>query len=264
MNGRRTADRRDRADMEGLSRGIVAGLRVILVIAAFVSSPIRTFADPPFSREECETMRVLVICDDRWHPASMVRAGIEALGECGYTFDWIEDAGDWSAERMAEYPLVLLTKSNSVSGTDQGPWVTGEVEQAFVDYVRQGGGLLAIHAGTVFAELPVLRGLIGGAFIRHPRQCPVTVEPKSGHPLTCGSSTFTVTDEHYMMELDDTEADVFVTTTSEHGTQPGGWTRTEGDGRVCVLTPGHNVEVWQHASFQALMLNGLRWCGRGE
>jgi hypothetical protein len=31
---------------------------------------------------------------------------------------------------------------------------------------------------------------------------------------------------------------------------------------VCVLTPGHNVEVWQHPSFQALLVNGLDWCGK--
>jgi type 1 glutamine amidotransferase len=105
-----------------------------------------------------------------------------------------------------------------------------------------------------------MRGLIGGAFLRHPKQCPVTVEPKDGHPLAAGSTPFTLVDEHYMMALDDPQADVFVTTTSEHGTQPGGWTRIEGEGRVCVLTPGHNVEIWQHPSFQALLVNSLHWC----
>lgn len=35
-----------------------------------------------------------------------------------------------------------------------------------------------------------------------------------------------------------------------------------GAGRVCVLTPGHNPEVWSCPSFQALLRNGLRWCGR--
>jgi uncharacterized protein len=27
------------------------------------------------------------------------------------------------------------------------------------------------------------------------------------------------------------------------------------------LTPGHNLEVWLHPSYQALLLNTLRWCG---
>jgi type 1 glutamine amidotransferase len=53
---------------------------------------------------------------------------------------------------------------------------------------------------------------------------------------------------------------VFMTTSSEHGTQPAGWTRTEGEGRVCVLSPGHNAEVWLHPSFQALLRSALLWC----
>jgi len=64
-----------------------------------------------------------------------------------------------------------------------------------------------------------------------------------------------------MMALDDAEADVFLTTSSEHGDQPGGWTRTEGVGRVCVLTPGHNLEVWLAPPFQRLLERALRWCG---
>lgn len=71
-----------------------------------------------------------------------------------------------------------------------------------------------------------------------------------------------IKDEHYFMEIDDPQIDVFLTTSSQHGILPGGWTRTEGKGRVCVLTPGHHVEVWRHPSYQALIKNGLDWCGK--
>ena len=90
-------------------------------------------------------MRTLVLCDDYWHPARTARAGLGALNDDGLEFDWIEHAGEWSAERMAEYPLVVLTKANNISATDQQPWVTEAVEQAFFEYVRSGNGLLAIH-----------------------------------------------------------------------------------------------------------------------
>jgi len=110
----------------------------------------------------------------------------------------------------------------------------------------------------------VMRGILGGAFIGHPKQCPVTVAPKDGHPLTAGVTAFTLTDEHYQMVLDDQEADLFLTSTSEHGTQPAGWTRFEGKGRVCVLTPGHNLEVWLDPSFQTLLDNCLHWCAQAE
>jgi type 1 glutamine amidotransferase len=164
---------------------------------------------------------------------------------------------------MMMYPLVILTKSNNVSSTDQNGWITDSIQAAFSDYVRKGNGLLAIHSGTAeYERKPVLRSLLGGVFTHHPEQCPVTINPQAGHPLSAGAAPFTLKDEHYFMALDDPQAEVFVTTTSEYGEQPGGWRRLEGIGRVAVLTPGHNVEVWLHPSFQALLVNCLRWCAK--
>lgn len=206
-------------------------------------------------------MRTLVLSDDGWHPARTARRGLRPLEDRGLEFDWIEHADGWSAERMRAYPAVILTKMNHVSATDQRSWVTEEVQKAFVDYVHGGQGLLVIHSGSAgYDQWTALRGLIGGVFREHPTQCPVTVEPRAGHHLTAGGAAFTAVDEHYLMDLDDDQADVFLTTVSEHGTQPGGWTRTPGAGRVCVLTPGHNVDVWVHPSYQAIIQNTLRWC----
>lgn len=210
-----------------------------------------------------DVLRVLVLCDDYWHPARTAREGLRPIEQAGFTFDWIEHAGEWSAERMAEYPLVILTKTNNMSSTDQTPWVDDETEAAFRDYVRRGNGLLVIHSGSAgYDDKPVLRAVIGGVFVSHPPQCPVTVQPDAQHALAAGSAPFTLVDEHYMMALDDAQADVFVTTSSEHGVQPGGWTRSEGAGRVCVLCPGHNLEVWLHPAYRQLIANALRWCGR--
>jgi type 1 glutamine amidotransferase len=129
------------------------------------------------------------------------------------------------------------------------------------EHLHKGNGLLVLHSGTAgYDQMPVMRRLVGGVFTHHPEQCLVTVEPVAGHPLSAGSGPFTLRDEHYFMTLDDPHADVFARTKSEHGEQPGGWTRLEGSGRVAALTPGHNVEVWLHPSFQALLRNALRWC----
>lgn len=207
-------------------------------------------------------MKVLVLCDDRWHPAQTPRAGLAPLTARGFEFDFIEDVSGWQAAQMDTYPVVLLAKSNNVSATDWSPWVTPEVEAAFAAYVRRGGGLLAVHSGTVCRETQTLRALIGGAFDQHPKQCPVTVEPQPGHLLAAGVSAFTETDEHYFMHFDAPDAAVFLTTTSEHGTQPAGWIRQEGAGRVCVLTPGHNLPVWLQPDFQTLLHNALVWCAQ--
>lgn len=208
-------------------------------------------------------MKALVLCGDYWHPARIAREGLRALNGTAFSFDWIENTRDWSPEAMLNYPLVILTKSNNVSSTDQTGWMTDKVQAAFLEYVRNGHGLLAIHSGTAeYDQMPVLRRLLGGVFHHHPEQCPVTVAPRPGHPLSAGSTPFTLKDEHYFMAMDDPEVDVFVTTTSEHGEQPGAWRREESNGRVAVLTPGHNLQVWQHPSFQASLANSLRWCGK--
>ena len=208
-------------------------------------------------------VHALVLCDDKWHPAAIARSGLAALALTDLAFEWIEDAAAWSATRMVQHPLTVLVKANNISSSDTTPWMSDDVQQAFVDYVQAGNGLLVIHNGTAgYQECPVLRGLMGGVFVHHPPQCPVTVEPKAGHPLTLGSTPFTLKDEHYFMEMDDPDVDLFLTSASEHGAQPAGWRRQSGAGRVAVLTPGHNLEVWLHPAYQALIGNCLRWCGR--
>lgn len=207
-------------------------------------------------------MKTLVLCGDHWHPASIAKRGLGALAGTEFSFGWIEDARGWSPGIMNAYSLVILTKSDNVSSTDQTGWMTDTVQKAFADYVHNRNGLLAIHSGTAeYAEKPILRSLLGGVFMHHPEQCPVTMVPRAEHPLSAGTAPFMLKDEHYFMALDDSQADVFMTTKSEHGEQPGAWRRTDGSGRVAVLTPGHNLEVWLHPSYQKLLRNTLRWCG---
>jgi len=209
-------------------------------------------------------MRVLALCDDYWHPASIAQQGLAGATDLGFEIDWMEDAAAWSPAVMASYPVTLFIKSDNTTAADRTPWMSDAAAQAFLSYVQAGHGLVAVHSGTVYKDQPVMRGLLGGAFLNHPPQCPVTFEPKPGHPLTAGCTPFTLKDEHYMMAFDDAEAEVFLTSTSEHSTQPAGWIRREGAGRVCVLTPGHTVEVWQHPSFRALLRNAVQACTPGE
>lgn len=208
-------------------------------------------------------MKILVLCGDAWHAPEIARTGLSALAGAGFSFDWVEDAREWVPADMAAYPLVILAKSNNVSVTDKASWMTDTIQSAFSEYVQHGNGLLAIHSGTAeYEQKAVLRGLLGGAFLHHPEQCLVTIEPVMDHMLCAGAAPFTLKDEHYFMALDDPQVDVFLTTRSESGEQPGGWRREVGKGRVAVLTPGHNIEVWQHPSYQAVLANCLHWCGK--
>jgi len=105
-----------------------------------------------------------------------------------------------------------------------------------------------------------VRRLLGGVFDHHPPPCSIELLPVAPHPLTAGvSGSFTVHDEHYQMIVDDPHVDVFLRSRSPLGTQPAGWTRQAGLGRVGVVTPGHFPEVWLHPGYQQILRNALTW-----
>lgn len=201
--------------------------------------------------------RALVLCDDQWHPAETVRGGLGALRDSPVEFEF--RARGWSPVLMKTYPLVVIAKANHTCASDPNPWLAPDTEGAFREFVDGGGGLLLLHAGTCYKDFPVMRSVTGGTFLSHPAPCAVALEPVAGCALTAGVDGFVEPDEPYQMVLDDPAAHVFLRGRSVHGMQPAGWTRSEGAGRVCVLTPGHHAAVWRHPQFQKLLVNGLNW-----
>ena len=228
-------------------------------------------------------MKVLFLYDDYWHPGDVIEQGLRDSGDLlgGYHFEFVRTAKDiLTPEMLSEFPVVINTKSNQINGANTEPWfeegVTEVLPSDFETYVRAGGGFLALHAGTAFwhGAVPIrepdrftgpnedyLR-LIGASFAGHPPRCEVTVYPVAEHPVTRGVSAFTVRDEHYHLENLTPDMEVVLKSRSEAGgEQIAGYTRTLGKGRLCVLTPGHHVTVWQHTAFRTLLRNAIDWCG---
>jgi type 1 glutamine amidotransferase len=103
------------------------------------------------------------------------------------------------------------------------------------------------------------------------------VQPVKPHPVTEGVGLLCETDEHYRLELLTPDVDVLIASYSPpqgeeskyqedpyHNTPAAvcaaGYVRTQGKGRVCVLTPGHYPAVWHNPHFQRTLSNALRWC----
>ncbi|MGH7951043.1 MAG: ThuA domain-containing protein [Limisphaerales bacterium] len=207
--------------------------------------------------------RVLVICGDIWHPAEIIRRGLAPVENFGFAFTFLAENEKWPAKKPGDFSVIVLARANLISATDEREWLTADLELAFENHLRAGKGLLVIHAGTSrYEKSATMNSLIGGALVSHPEPCAVTIEPKPSHALTADVKTFTVRDEHYFMAMKDANAEIFLRSHSKHGAQPAGWTRAEGKGRVCVLTPGHTLEVWLHPEFQKLLLNALRWTAK--
>ena len=223
-------------------------------------------------------MRVLLLCDDYWHPGQVPIEGIAPLGSRGFQFDIITDAKDFKPDILSSYALVLLCKCDETSQQDKTSWKTEAVQQAFIRYVENGGGLLLVHSGTVAGgHTEALDRLIGCRFVFHPDHCPVTVQPLKPHPVTAGVEMFCETDEHYRIEILAPDADILIASYSPAQGEAGkyeedpyhnttswisaaGYVRSQGKGRVCVLTPGHNPDVWRNKHFQQTLVNALNWC----
>jgi len=227
-------------------------------------------------------MKVLLLCDEHYHPGEVPIGGTAPLKEKGYEFDIIKDGKEFKAETLKDYPVVMMCKCDDSSVDDKTSWKSAAVQQAFIDYVERGGGLMVIHNGTVPGEnTEAMDRLAGSKFVFHPNSNPVTVEPVKPHYITQGVEQFTETDEHYHLEILANDIDILAASYAPaqgspdkyeedkyHNAPakvcPSVYVRSQGKGRVCVMTPGHTVTVWLNPQFQRLLDNGLKWCARQD
>ena len=228
-------------------------------------------------------MRVLLFCDEHYHPAEVALGGIAPLKEKGFEFDVIKNGKDFKPEMLGDYSVVLMAKCSDISPEDRGNWKTTEVQQAFVKFVENGGGMLVVHNGTVGgdvagADTELLDRLVGCRFKFHPNDCPVLVEPVKPHPVTKDVKAFCEVDEHYHLEILSDDVNIIMASyapaqgsykkyeTESYFNTPAkictsGYVRTQGKGRICVLAPGHHLDVWLNPNFQKALENALHWCG---
>jgi type 1 glutamine amidotransferase len=221
-------------------------------------------------------LKILLFCGDHYHPGEIPTEGLGALN---FAMDVISDTSDFDSAVLKNYDVVVMSKCDHISQANSNSWKTPEVQNAFVKYVENGGGLLVTHSGTVAGEnTEILDNLIGCRFATHPNNCPVTVGAIKPHFVTDGVEIFTVTDEHYHLEILCEDVEILAASYAaaqgeeeKYTTEPyfnapahiapAAYVRRQGKGRVCVLTPGHAREVWLNPQFAKLLENAVRWCG---
>lgn len=225
--------------------------------------------------------KLLVICDDVWHPAEIIEQGFSYIQSEEIQFDFVRTAKDILTEEMlAEYPIVFCCKGNSINAANQEPWfeegVTEVGPKEIERYIENGGVYVVLHAGSaVHPDWFAAPGrekfhrpaeeytrMIGCRFITHPPRCPVTVSVTNPeHPLMEGVEDFTERDEHYQLEVTEPYITTLFETSSESGGvgRPGGFLFVKGKGRVVVITPGHTLSVWKNPNFQRILTNIIHY-----
>lgn len=216
-----------------------------------------------------ETIWVLVIYDDLWHPAEVIHTGLQTMQEADIVFDYVQDAKDiLTSDQLQQYHVIMNCKCNNITAANCHPWFDPGVTEVgpaeFASYVRWGGGFLSVHSGNAFYPEPDSREYIefvDNNLVRHPPRCDVLVSPVGTHPITEGVAPFIIRDEHYELAVIAPDArQILKTESPSGGCQEGGYVRNLGNGRLCVLTPGHVLGVWQHPAYQKLLAQAIRWC----
>ena len=168
--------------------------------------------------------------------------------------------------QLEEYQYDIVISYTCFSAHREGYNDTSPVKltnaqiDGLTNWVRNGGALLAVHSATVMGESDATLGdLLGGVFVSHPPPFTFTVYPIYGeHLLTMGLDAFTIHDEFYT-ETHASDVQVHMVAFDRGVAYPMAWSKTEGNGRVAHIAPGHFRAVWELKPYQQLLLQSLTW-----
>jgi scyllo-inositol 2-dehydrogenase (NADP+) len=145
--------------------------------------------------------------------------------------------------------------------------LTAPREQGLVNFVKGGGGLLAVHsAATSFSGSAAYANLLNARFLTHPEFLDVPVQViDRNHYLTARLPDFTVPDELYILkDFDPSRCTVLARAWWQGKAMPLAYVRPHGAGRVAYLANGHDLRAWNHPEFQKLLVRALEWTAGAE
>jgi hypothetical protein len=209
--------------------------------------------------------KIVAYAGDYYHPAAPIRVALEqALGKglasAEIELAFAENAAAFIAMLEDKPDAAVLFAENRVDpeGEHGYLWLTKEYEAAIVRYVKAGGGWLAWHCALAsYDPGGDYVGMLRGHFLSHPPDhAMVRYDYVSG--AEAGQS-FELLDEHYFVQCDEVNTEVYLRSTSVDGESVAGWRHTFGHGRVCCLTPAHREDGLLHSAVQQAIREAAAW-----
>lgn len=142
--------------------------------------------------------------------------------------------------------------------------ISSSALQALIQFVSQGGGLLAVHSATAsFKNEKRYSDILGGRFTRHEPLRELHIKPaETGNEIFAGIGPFDLYEEPYEHEMDPAcKVHYFAADHQlpESHSLPVVWTRLYGQGRVCYCLPGHRAAAMRHPSVREILQRSLAW-----
>ncbi len=217
--------------------------------------------------------RVLAILGDAYHCVAPLDSALvarlrKASWEATVVIDYNVPFDDFpkydliiQSREGREYVKFLRDRDANPPNKGDARWITPAQEQKYEDYVNGGGRFFSYHDGFSYPKGNGISRVARSYFVRHPAIVDINVTATGKMPeMTAGITPFTVADEEYQVEMDESRTSVFLESHSpEHGRAPQGWAHTYGKGKVGVLIPGHSVATINHPMIQRCIQNITDW-----
>jgi type 1 glutamine amidotransferase len=197
---------------------------------------------------------------------------IKKMGaENGFAVVASDDPKQFTDANLKQYNALVFSNSNNEAFENDAQ------REAFQRYIRAGGGLVGIHSASGSErKYPYFWSVLGGKFVRHPKQQKFTVrvvDPK--HPATKDlPATFEWTDEcYYTDNLNPAIKPLLVTDPAklddpQKATYPGdrfgdalplAWYQKFDGGRQFYTSLGHNKADYANPILYKQILGGILW-----
>lgn len=194
--------------------------------------------------------KVLFLGDGADHrPAERYRQFAPAMLNRGIEVVYSEDLAAVTLENLRRYDSLLIYADIDA--------IAPEPERALLDYVQQGGGLVALHsASRCFRNSPRYAALIGARFLSHGAGTFRTRNVARDHPVMRGFAGFESWDETYVHTQHHDAGRIVL---ERRDDEPYTWLREEGKGRVFYTAWGHDQRTWTNPGFIDLVARGIHY-----
>ena len=213
-----------------------------------------------------EPVRVLILTGQNNHNWQETTPKLKAILTAGgrFTVDVTEHPEQCDAAAFSRYD-VLLSNWNAWGKVAVTNWPAA-TREAFLGFIRDGKGLVVVHAGSsTFYDWPEYQQAAGASWklgqTGHGKPHEFTVTPTgAAHLVTRGLKPFKTTDELWMRPGVQPDAKVLATGDD----QPVALATAFGKGRGFTLLMGHSAAFMDAPGFQTLLLRGAEWAATGK
>jgi len=227
----------------------VPTLPLFLLIALTFGGPLSAQQSPPTSKG----IRILFLGDQGHHrPADRFKQLEPTLTTAHIRYTYTESLEDLNPEKLAGYDCIVIYANHTK--------ISSEQERSLMDFVSNGGGLVALHcASYCFLNSTNYLELVGARFKSHKTGDFEETVLHSEHPVLHGVSPIKSWDETYVHEKHNTNRVVLAERVEGDLHEPYTWVRTSGKGRVFYTAWGHDQRTWSNTNFLQMVINAIEW-----